>query len=69
MEKEIKEKLVKQLYNYRIEKKLTLKQLSDELDLPLTTVANWLQGANYPSVIAAEMLKKFLTMKGYDTYE
>ncbi len=67
MEKEKKLELVKQLYRYRIEKKITLKQLSDELDLPLTTVSNWLQNKNYPGDIAAEALSKFLHNKGYFT--
>lgn len=65
MEKEKKLKLVKQLYKYRIEQKLTLKQLSDQLELPLTTVSNWLQNKNYPGDIAAEALLIFLRDKGY----
>ena len=45
---------------------LTLKQLSDELNLPLTTISNWFHGKNNPSDIASAMLHKFLTDKGYN---
>lgn len=66
MDKTLKQKLVQKLYEYRIENKLTLKQLSDELKLPLTTISSWLQKANNPSDIAAAELQAFLIKKGYD---
>ena len=64
--KENKQNLIEQLYKYRLENMLTLKQLSDELNLPLTTISNWFHGKNNPSDIASAMLHKFLTDKGYN---
>lgn len=60
-----KEEVVAALAKYRTDNLLTLKILSDELNLPLTTVSSWLNGENYPGEISIAILIKFLKEKGY----
>lgn len=47
------------LKDLRIEKGLTLKHLSTELEMPLTTYANYEQGVREPNIETIKKLCKF----------
>lgn len=55
-----KNDVVSRLESYRINNRLTLKALADDMVLPLTTVSSWLQGANLPSDTSISIIERYL---------
>lgn len=55
-----KNNVVVRLEAYRISHRLTLKALAEDMNLPLTTVSSWLQGANNPSETSISIIENYL---------
>ncbi|MBN2754603.1 MAG: helix-turn-helix transcriptional regulator [Candidatus Goldbacteria bacterium] len=55
--------MIKELEQYRLEKKISQMELAEKLEVAFCTVNRWFNGRNYPSKIQeyhiAKMLKKF----------
>ena len=50
---------VEKLKELRLERRLTLKELSSLLDMPLTTYANYEQGKREPSIATLKLICDF----------
>jgi len=55
--------LIKMLEEYRLENKLTQKQLAEKLDVEFSAVSRWLNGHNKPNKIQTYHIKKLLGVK------
>lgn len=53
--------IVERLKIYRLDNRLTLKALAEDMDLPLNTVSSWLQGANRPSDTSISIIERYLS--------
>ncbi len=52
--------ILKELEQYRLEKKISQMELADKLDVAFCTVNRWLNGRNYPSKIQEYHIAKIL---------
>ena len=59
--------LIEKLDNYRLENRISQKQLSDQLHVHFTTVNRWFNGKTIPNKIQRYHIKKLL--KDYDFKE
>jgi transcriptional regulator with XRE-family HTH domain len=55
--------IVKQLETYRLEKRLSLQNLADDLGVSFSTVSRWFSGKTNPSKIQQYHIEKFLNDK------
>lgn len=58
-----KENLIERLAAYRIKERLTYKAIADDMDVPLRTVAAWINGDNLPSDIGVSIIEEYLNKK------
>lgn len=56
--------IVKQLEIYRLEKRVSLQKLADDLGVSFSTVSRWFSGKTKPSKIQQYHIKKFLKRRG-----
>jgi len=59
-EKELKMDLVKQLQEWRLEKRLSLQKLSKLINVSYVTIGRWERGQYRPGKIQAYHIRKFL---------
>lgn len=52
--------IVKQLENYRLENRISLQELADDLGVAFSTVSRWFNKKNKPSKIQRYHIEKFL---------
>jgi len=55
--------IVNQLENYRLENRVPLQKLADELEVSFSTVSRWFSGKTKPSKIQQYHIEKFLNEK------
>ena len=55
--------IVKQLETYRLENRVSLQKLADDLGVSFSTVSRWFSGKNKPSKIQQYHIEKFLNGK------
>ena len=55
--------IVKQLENYRLENRVSLQKLAEELGVSFSTVSRWFSGKTKPSKIQQYHIEKYLTKK------
>jgi len=55
--------IVKQLENYRLENRVSLQKLAEELGVSFSTVSRWFSGKTRPSKIHQYHIEKFLNGK------
>ncbi len=55
--------MIEQLEEYRLENRITQKQLAEKLDVAFVTVSRWLNGHTEPNKIQAFHIKKLLSDK------
>jgi len=58
-----KMQIIKKLENYRLENRIPLRELADELRLSFSTVSRWFSGKTRPSKIQQYHIEKFLNVK------
>ena len=56
--------LIERLEEYRLENRITQKELASMLNVAFVTVSRWLNGHTRPNKIQAYHIKKLLTTKG-----
>lgn len=56
-----RKKVIEDLVEYKLNNRLTDAQLSEMLDLPLSTVNAWIRGARTPSLVSCTVIMKFLS--------
>lgn len=56
--------LIQKLDNYRLEHRITQKELANMLGVAFVTVSRWLNGHCLPNKIQTYHIKKFLISKG-----
>ena len=52
--------IVKQLEKYRLENRLSLQKIANELEVSFSTVSRWFSGKTKPSKIQQYHIEKFL---------
>ncbi len=57
-------KLLEELEEYRLERRITQKQLAELLGVAFVTVSRWLNGHTEPNKIQTHHIKKLLSKKG-----
>lgn len=55
--------IVKQLETYRLEKRLSLQKIAEDLEVSFSTVSRWFSGKTKPSKIQQYHIEKFLNKK------
>ena len=55
--------IVKQLETYRLENRISLQKLADDLGVSFSTVSRWFSGKNKPSKIQQYHVEKFLKVR------
>jgi len=55
--------IVKQLETYRLENRISLQELADDLKVSFSTVSRWFSGKTRPSKIQQYHIEKFLNDK------
>lgn len=60
MDKSLRDVFVKNFREILEVKKITQKDISDKLKIPLTTVSTWANGKSYPRIDRMEQLAEFL---------
>lgn len=55
--------IIKQLENYRLENRVSLQKLAEELCVSFSTVSRWFAGKTKPSKIQQYHIEKFLNGK------
>jgi len=59
--------IVKQLEIYRLENRVSLQKLADDLSVSFSTISRWFSGKTKPSKIQQYHIEKFLKKRGlYD---
>jgi len=56
--------IIKQLENYRLENRVSLQKLADELRVSFSTVSRWFSNKTRPSKIQQYHIEKFLKARG-----
>lgn len=64
-----KEAMAKNLRYYMLQKGVTPKHLSRDIDVPYTTVRSWLKGDNYPRIDKIEILAEYFGIMKSDLIE
>lgn len=55
--------IVKQLENYRLENRISLQKIADDLGVSFSTVSRWFSGKTKPGKIQQYHIEKFLNGK------
>jgi transcriptional regulator with XRE-family HTH domain len=55
--------IVKQLEAYRLEKRISLQKIAEDLEVSFSTVSRWFSGKTKPSKIQQYHIEKFLNRK------
>jgi transcriptional regulator with XRE-family HTH domain len=56
--------IVKRLETYRLEKRISLQKLAEDLGVSFSTVSRWFSGKTKPSKIQQYHIEKFLKKRG-----
>jgi transcriptional regulator with XRE-family HTH domain len=56
--------IVKRLETYRLEKRVSLQKLAEDLGVSFSTVSRWFSGKTKPSKIQQYHIEKFLKKRG-----
>jgi len=56
--------IVKRLETYRLENRVSLQRLADDLGVSFSTVSRWFSGKTKPSKVQQYHIEKFLKVRG-----